>query len=116
MMRQHATFGYNVLSGSERDILRAAAIIAYQHHEKWDGSGYPQGLRGEEIHIYGRICAIADVFDALGSDRSYKKGWPLEEILDFLHRERGRHFDPRLIDLFLDNLDAFIAIRDQFRD
>jgi response regulator RpfG family c-di-GMP phosphodiesterase len=96
--------------------MQTAALIAHEHHERFDGSGYPQGLAGEDIHIYGRITAIADVFDALGSDRVYKKAWALPDILEYFKLERGRHFDSRLVDLFLDNLSEFLAIRDAFVD
>jgi PAS domain S-box-containing protein len=116
VMRSHSAIGYSVLSGSERPILNAAAIIAHQHHEKFDGSGYPNGLSGDAIHIYGRIVAIADVFDALGSDRPYKKGWELEKIFELFHNERGKHFDPTLIDLFFEYLDEFLTIRNQYQD
>jgi len=112
----YSVIGYEVLAGSERPLLKAAAIIAKEHHEKFDGSGYPLGLSGEDIHIYGRIIAIADVFDALGSDRAYKKAWELEKILRLFHEERGRHFDPRLVDLFLNNLNEFLEIRDRYLD
>ncbi|MFO7812152.1 MAG: HD domain-containing phosphohydrolase [Pelovirga sp.] len=97
-------------------MLQAAAIVAREHHEKWDGSGYPAGTCGEQIHIYGRITAVADVFDALGSDRVYKQAWPLEKILKLMEQERGKHFDPRLIDLFQSNLERFLAIRDRYKD
>jgi PAS domain S-box-containing protein len=116
IMKTHAEIGYNILKSSKRPILRAAAIVSYQHHEKWDGSGYPNGLAGEKIHIFGRITAIADVFDALGSDRVYKKAWELERILELFKEQRGKHFDPELIDLFLNNLDKFLKIRDKFKD
>ena len=116
VMKSHASIGFDILKGSEREILKAAAIIAYTHHEKWDGSGYPKGLKEEEIHLYGRITAIADVFDALGSDRVYKKSWPLEKILDFFMMQKGKHFDPNLIDLFMSNLDEFLLIRDKYKD
>lgn len=116
IMDTHTELGYNILKSSERTLLKAAAIVAHQHHEKWDGSGYPKGLKGEEIHIYGRITAVADVFDALGSDRVYKKAWPDEKVFKLFKEERGRHFDPQLIDLFLENQDSFLAIRDQFQD
>jgi len=112
IMKQHPTIGYRMLGHSNKPILKAAAIISYEHHEKWDGSGYPQGLKGEEIHIYGRITAIADVFDALGSDRVYKKAWELKDIYDLFEKESGKHFDPTLVDLFLDNLEYFIAARE----
>lgn len=116
IMRSHSSIGASVLSGSERPLLKAAAIIAEQHHEKYDGTGYPHGLKGENIHIYGRIVAIADVFDALGSDRPYKKGWELEKILELFRNEKEKHFDPKLIDLFFENLDDFLAIRDRYLD
>ncbi len=116
IMKTHASIGYELLRHSERPILQAAAIVAGQHHEKWDGSGYPNGFSGEDIHIYGRITALADVFDALASERVYKKAWPLDEILALIREQRGKHFDPQLVDLFLKNLDTFIAIRDQYRD
>src|SRR5690606_8958325 len=104
IMQSHTVIGYNLLKNSKRRILKAAAIVAHEHHEKWDGTGYPRGLAGEDIHIYGRITAVADVFDALASDRVYKKAWDLERIIDLFRRERGRHFDPRLVDVFLEHL------------
>ena len=116
IMKSHAEIGYQILKNSKRPILRAAAMVAYTHHEKWDGSGYPNGITGKDIHIFGRITAIADVFDALGSNRVYKKAWELEKILDLFKKERGKHFDPKLVDLFLKNLDEFLKIRDQFQD
>lgn len=116
IMDTHARLGYEMLCHSERDLLKAAAIIAHEHHEKYDGSGYPRGLSGEDIHIYGRITAVADVFDALGSDRVYKKAWDDERIFKLFRDERGKHFDPKLIDLFFSNLDQFFSIREKFRD
>lgn len=116
VMKSHASIGYEVLKGSSRKILQAAAIVAHEHHEKWDGTGYPRGLNGEDIHIFGRITAIADVFDALGNDRCYKKAWELEKILALFEEGKGKHFDPKLIDLFMENLDKFLAIRDKFQD
>ncbi|MGD9971219.1 MAG: PAS domain-containing protein [Sulfuricurvum sp.] len=116
IMKTHSELGYNILNASTRPILRAAAILAYEHHEKWDGSGYPRGLRGEEIHIFGRITALADVFDALGSERVYKKAWRLNDILELFIKEKGKHFDPALIDLFMKNLQSFLDIRDKFQD
>ena len=114
IMQTHARLGYDMLNHSSRPILKAAAIVAHEHHEKWNGKGYPRSLSGEDIHIYGRITAVADVFDALGSDRCYKKAWPLEKILDLFKRERGEHFDPNLVDLLFDNLPKFLKIRDAF--
>jgi len=112
IMKTHAEVGYRMLKHSNRSILKAAAILAYEHHERWDGKGYPRGLKGEEIHIYGRITAIADVFDALGSDRVYKKAWPLKKILALFEEERGKQFDPILTDLFLNNLEHFLAAKE----
>ena len=116
IMQGHCEMGYNILKNSKRPILKAAAIVSYRHHEKWDGSGYPNGLEGEKIHIFGRITAIADVFDALGSNRCYKEPWNLDEIVELFKEERGKHFDPKLVDLFLDNIDKFLKIRDKFQD
>jgi PAS domain S-box-containing protein len=116
IMKGHCEIGYNILKNSKRPILKAAAIVAYRHHEKWNGSGYPEGLAGEDIHIFGRITAIADVFDALGSDRCYKKAWELERILNLFKEEKGRHFDPKLTNLFLENIEKFLVIRDKYKD
>ncbi len=116
IMQTHASLGYEMLKHSNRTILKTAAIIAHQHHEKYNGKGYPHGLKGDEIHIYGSITAIADVFDALGSDRVYKKAWSLEKILNLFREERGEQFHPELTDLFLENIDKFLAIKDKFED
>ena len=116
IMKEHSLIGYNILKDSKRDILKAAAIVAKEHHEKWDGTGYPFGLKGENIHIYGRITAIADVFDALGSERCYKEAWEDEKIFGLFQKEKAKHFDPNLIDLFLNNLDDFLLIRDKYKD
>lgn len=114
IMKTHAELGYEMLKGSKQALLKTAAIISMEHHEKWDGSGYPRGLKGEDIHLYGRITAVADVFDALGHDRVYKKAWPLEDILELFKEGRGKHFDPKLIDLFINNLDDFLYIKESF--
>lgn len=116
VMKTHTDIGFSLLQNSKRRILKTAAIVAYQHHEKWNGRGYPQGLSGESIHIYGRITALADVFDALASDRYYKKAWELDRILNLIKEERGRHFDPLLVDVFMDNLAGIISIRDAYQD
>ncbi|MGM0519513.1 MAG: PAS domain S-box protein [Campylobacterota bacterium] len=113
-MKNHTTIGYELLNSSSRDTLKAASIVAYEHHEKWDGTGYPRGLKGEDIHIYGRITAICDVFDALGSERPYKKAWELDRILNLFKEQTGKHFDPRLIKLFFDNIHEFLKIRDKY--
>lgn len=116
VVKSHTTIGYNILKGSNRDLLKSAAIIAYEHHERYDGKGYPRGLKGEEIHIFGRIVAVADVFDALGSPRVYKKPWALNEILKYFKQERGKHFDPKLVDILFENLDEFLEIKEKFSD
>jgi len=116
IMKTHAQLGFEMLKHSKRPILKASAIVASTHHEKWDGSGYPNQTKGGDIHIFGRITAIADVFDALGHDRIYKKAWPLEEILELFQKERGKHFDPELVDIFFSHLDQFLTIRDTLID
>jgi len=116
IMDTHAALGYEMLKHSQRELLLTAATVAYEHHEKWDGSGYPRGLSGEGIHIYGRITALADVFDALGSDRVYKSAWEDERIFTLFRDERGKHFDPSLIDIFFDHLEEFLTIREHLHD
>jgi len=116
IMKSHALLGYQILAKSNRDIIRTAAVIALEHHERWDGQGYPQGLRGEEIHIYSRITALIDVFDALYHKRVYKEPWDLNNILEYITNERGKHFDPNLVDIFLDNLDKFLSIYQAYPD
>jgi putative two-component system response regulator len=116
IMKTHVTIGHDMLKHSQRPIMQTAAIIALQHHEKWDGSGYPAAAAQEDIHIYGRITALADVFDALGSKRCYKDAWSDEDILLQIRQESARHFDPALVDLFFENLDAFYEIRETYRD
>jgi len=116
IMNKHAELGYNMIKNSERPLLKAASIVAYEHHEKWDGTGYPRQLSGKDIHIYGRITALVDVFDALGSDRVYKKAWDDERIFNLFKEERGKHFDPTLVDLFFENIEKFLEVREQFKD
>jgi len=116
IMKTHANLGYEILKYSELPLLKAASIVAHEHHEKYDGSGYPNRLKGENIHIYGRITALSDVFDALGSERVYKKAWEDERIFSLFKQERGKHFDPKLVDLFFKHSKEFFAIRDEFAD
>jgi len=116
IMKTHAQLGYDMLKGSNRRILKAGALIARDHHEKWGGGGYPNNIKGEDIHVYGRITAVADVFDALGSERCYKKAWPMDKVLDLFKEERGQQFDPVLVDGLLNNIDQVIAIKDAFED
>ncbi|MFT6529045.1 MAG: response regulator RpfG family c-di-GMP phosphodiesterase [Psychrosphaera sp.] len=113
IMKLHTQIGYDILKDSELPILQAAAIISQQHHEKYDGTGYPNNFKGEEIHIYARIVAVADVFDALAHKRCYKEPWPLDSIITLLEEEKGKHFDPMVVDAFLQNLDEFLAINER---
>jgi response regulator RpfG family c-di-GMP phosphodiesterase len=113
IMKTHSELGYEMLKHSQKSVLKASSIVAYEHHEKWNGKGYPQGLKGEKIHIFGRITAIADVFDALGSERVYKKAWSIKSILKLFKEERGEHFDPTLVDLFLENIDEFLKVKNK---
>jgi len=114
VIKTHTTVGFDMLRGSRGRMLQAAAILAHQHHERWDGAGYPQGLVGDETHLYGRITGIVDVFDALGQKRLYKEAWPAQKILDYFCNERGRQFDPALVDIFFNNLDAILEIKAEF--
>lgn len=114
VMMTHSEIGYQLLNNSSRHLLKSAAIVAHEHHEKWNGKGYPNGLKGEEIHIFARITAIADVFDALGSDRVYKPAWELNRIIELFREERGQHFDPQLVDLFIENTEQFWEIRNAY--
>jgi len=116
IMDTHAQLGYDMLQASNRPLLKMAATVAYEHHEKWDGTGYPNKLAGDDIHLYGRITALADVFDALGSARVYKPAWNDEKIFNMFKEERGKHFDPKIVDIFFDNLDEFLLIRDTLKD
>jgi putative two-component system response regulator len=116
IMRQHAQIGHEILKDSSSPVLRMAAQIALSHHEKYDGSGYPNGLAGTRIPLVGRIVAVADVFDALTSQRPYKHAWSLEEARNFLLRGRSSHFDPQCVDEFLGAWDEVLTIRAQFQD
>ena len=116
IMRSHTELGRRIFDRPGSPVLEAAAIVASQHHERWDGQGYPNGLRGEDIHVYGRITSLADVFDALTHPRCYKDAWPLHRALDYLVEESGRRFDPALVELFMQNLDQFLEIHERLRD
>lgn len=113
-MKKHTSHGFAMLKDSDNEIINAGAIIAHEHHEKFDGTGYPRGIAGEEIDLFARITALADVFDALGSARPYKKSWELSRIIDYIKEQRGKQFDPQLVDIFLDNFPEFIFIRKKF--
>lgn len=116
IMRTHATIGAEIIGETDSELMRMAKEIALTHHEKWDGSGYPNGLAGEDIPESGRITAIADVFDALTSERPYKKPWPVEQAVSFLQDNAGSHFDPRLVALFVENLDRMLEIKEAYAE
>jgi putative two-component system response regulator len=117
VMQTHTIVGSNILSESEEyPVLKAGQIVSLQHHEKWDGSGYPNGLSGKDIHIYGRIVMIADVFDALTSERPYKKAFPNDKAVQIMKEGRGSFYDPDLLDIFINNLDCFLHIKEKYND
>lgn len=116
IMKHHAIFGYEILKGSSSKVLQAGAEIARAHHEKFDGTGYPNGLVGEAIPIFSRIVAVADVFDALTSQRPYKRAWSLESAAEHIKESAGTHFDPKCVDTFFANWDKVLEIRQRFQD
>ncbi|TNE77345.1 MAG: response regulator [Gammaproteobacteria bacterium] len=116
IMQSHTVIGMKLLEGDDCPLLVMARDIAYTHHERWDGSGYPRGLKGEDIPQCGRIVALADVFDALTSARPYKQPWAVDEAVEYIRDNRGKHFDPSLVDIFLQNLDGIKEIRERFSD
>ena len=116
IIQTDTTLGYEMFKSSSTPLLKAAAIVAHEHHEIWDGMGYPNQKKEKEIHIYGHIVAIVDVFDALGSERCYKKAWKGQEIFEFFRKERAKQFDPELLDLFFLNINQFLSIRDMYQD
>lgn len=116
IMKGHARIGADILSGDESDMMTMAREIALTHHEKWDGSGYPNGCSGEQIPLAGRIVAVADVFDALTSVRPYKKAWPVAEAVEFMQKESGRHFQPLLIEQFMANLPEILEIKHTYAE
>jgi putative two-component system response regulator len=116
VMKRHAELGYELLKDSGSEILQAGAEIALSHHEKYDGSGYPKGLKGHAIPLFGRIVAVADVFDALTSERPYKKAWPLDDALRFLEDGRGGHFDPLCVEALLAGWEDVLEVRQRFHD
>lgn len=115
-MKKHAEIGAEIIGDNESDLLKMAKIVAISHHEKWNGTGYPYGLKGEAIPRIGRIVAIADVFDALTCERPYKRAWSVEEAVTLLQKESGEHFDPQLVPLFLEHMDEITEIMQSFKD
>ncbi|MBF0583264.1 MAG: two-component system response regulator [Magnetococcales bacterium] len=116
IIKTHPEMGADIIGKEESPLLKMAFQIAYTHHEKWDGSGYPRGLSGENIPLVGRICAVADVFDAVTSQRPYKEAWPVPQAVALLQQESGRHFDPALVRLFLDNMTEVLKIKEKFSE
>jgi len=116
VIAQHAEIGYRILGGSDAEILKVAATIAWTHHERWDGSGYPRKLKGEAIPVEGRIAAIADAFDALTTQRVYKPAFELSHAVELMSKHRGEHFDPELLDVFLASIDEIKRIHEQYAD
>ena len=115
-MKTHTEIGYRMLADSDQTILRVGAEIAAEHHEKWDGSGYPNGKQGESISLFARIAAVADVFDALSSRRCYKTPWSEEKVVQYFEDQRGHHFDPKLVDLLVEKLKDIRKIQALYPD
>lgn len=115
-MQSHVPIGAEILSGHNSDLMEVARMIALHHHEKWDGSGYPEGLKGDQISIEGRICAVVDVFDALLSERPYKTPWPIDKALNLIEEEAGKHFDPQLSPLMRRILPDILKIKEKYSD
>jgi response regulator RpfG family c-di-GMP phosphodiesterase len=115
-MKRHTLIGYDILKDSSSDVIQIAAVIALTHHERYDGSGYPRGLKGEEIPIAGRIVIVADYFDALMSKRVYKDAWSIEKVLETLKERSGKIFDPVCLEAFFKNLDEILKIKDKYPD
>jgi len=116
IMKEHAQYGYDILNGSQSRLMQLGAEIALSHHEKYDGSGYPNGLKDEAISIYGRIIAVADVFDALTSERPYKKAWSIDDATGFLRENSGTHFDRTCVYAFLQDMNEVLNIKERFKD
>jgi len=116
IMQTHVDIGVEILSGADSDLMNMAAEVAQNHHEKWDGSGYPRSLAGEDIPFTGRVVAVADVFDALTTERPYKDAWSIDKSVEFLKEQSGKHFEPRLVELFLEILPDILKIREQYAE
>lgn len=116
IMTTHTTIGYNILKDSRSNMLQEASLVALYHHEKYDGTGYPKRLKGQEIPLNSRIVAVADVFDALTSERSYKKAWDIEEALKYIKGSSGTHFAPECVDAFISDFNRVLTIKEQYKD
>ncbi|WP_419765381.1 MAG: HD domain-containing phosphohydrolase [Arcobacter sp.] len=116
IIKSHSSVGFNILKDSDNKVLSAAAIIAHEHHENWDGTGYPMRIHGKDINIFSRITSLADVFDALTQDRCYKKAWSIEKTVDYIKKESGKKFEPKLVNIFLDSINEFIKINQKYNE
>jgi len=116
MMKKHVTIGYEMLRKSKRPVMKYGAIMAHEHHEHWDGSGYPRGLKGDEIHLVSRITSVADVFDALYNERPHKEPWPINKVVSYFEEQKGKIFDPKVVDILLSKLDQFLRIENKHPD
>jgi len=116
IMQTHAQMGEEIIGKDDSELLTMARIVAISHHERWDGSGYPNALAGEDIPMVGRIVAIADVFDALTSVRPYKDSWSVDDAVAYLQQQAGKQFEPKLVSLFIENIDEIIAIKERLSD
>lgn len=114
IMRSHAEIGAEIIGDSHGELLSTAKIVAIQHHEKWNGNGYPNKIKEEEINVFARICAVADVFDALTSKRPYKEGWTIEKAVELIKSESGEHFDPKVVEAFISALDKILEVKESF--
>lgn len=115
IMKKHCEYGAKILHNND-ELLKLAAIVAYQHHERWDGTGYPRGLKGTDIHLYARIVALADVFDALCSVRPYKPAWDIERVKNHISKESGKHFDPKIVEAFFKVLPKLLEIKELYKE
>jgi response regulator RpfG family c-di-GMP phosphodiesterase len=115
VIKTHTSIGYEILKGTDKPTLNHASIVALEHHERWDGNGYPNGLKGEEISVFGRLISVIDVFDALYNKRCYKDAWEIKEIIKYFAKEKAKQFDPEMTELFLENIDEFIQIQKKYQ-
>ena len=116
IMKTHPVIGAEILGDDDSDLISLAKVVSLTHHEKWDGSGYPNGLKGEAIPVEGRITAIADVFDALTSKRPYKEAWSIDTTMEYLNDQSGKHFEPKLVELLFQELTTILEIKEKFKD
>lgn len=116
VMKRHPQIGAKIIGDHNSELMTLAREIALNHHEKWNGTGYPRGLQGENIPVSARIAAISDVFDALTSERPYKKAWPVDDAISLIQKESGEHFDPSIVEVFLGNIEEILEINSRYLD